>query len=300
VDDDRVTRQLNRAVLEAAGHAVTTAASGSEGLDEFRRQPCDLLLVDVWMPGMNGLELLGRLRAEKPDLKAVVLTADGTPETLLYAIAEQAYAFVKKPVTPALLVERVSEALAAPPGVRPIQVLSAKPEWIELLVPCDRATAGRIQEFMAQLDTDMPPAVRDSIGQAFHELLMNAVEWGGKFDPNRFVRIATLRTKRMILYRIQDPGEGFRFDRLDHSAVGNAPASPDAPPLEHVDVREQMGLRPGGFGLLMAQALVDELIYNERQNEVVFVKYLNGAGSAGTQSAAPSTSTGPPGPSSER
>jgi hypothetical protein len=46
-------------------------------------------------------------------------------------------------------------------------------------------------------------------------------------------------------------------------------------PLKHVDVREEMGLRPGGFGLLMARALVDELIYNQAQNEVVFIKYLD-------------------------
>ena len=83
-------------------------------------------------------------------------------------------------------------------------------------------------------------------------------------------RIAYLRTKRMVLYRIADPGPGFCFDELAHAAAWS-----DAPDgLEHVRVREEKGLRPGGFGLLLTRALVDELIYNQAQNEVVFVKYL--------------------------
>jgi hypothetical protein len=57
---------------------------------------------------------------------------------------------------------------------------------------------------------------------------------------------------------------------LEHAAI----AHPDDP-IEHVKVREEKGLRPGGFGLLMVRAKVDELVYNEKQNEVIFMKYLN-------------------------
>ena len=113
--------------------------------------------------------------------------------------------------------------------------------------------------------------VREPIGQAFHELLMNAIEWGGGLDPERHVRISYLRARRMLLYRISDPGRGFSFDALPHAAIGHA----EGAPIEHVGVREEMGLRPGGFGLLMTRALVDELIYNQAQNEVVFIKYLD-------------------------
>jgi anti-sigma regulatory factor (Ser/Thr protein kinase) len=109
------------------------------------------------------------------------------------------------------------------------------------------------------------------VGQAFHELLLNAVEWGGKLDPNRKVRISYLRARRMLMYRIADPGQGFQFAGLDHAAISHTPDEPTA----HDQVRQSKGLRPGGFGLLMTQANVDELVYNEKQNEVVFVKYLS-------------------------
>jgi anti-sigma regulatory factor (Ser/Thr protein kinase) len=161
--------------------------------------------------------------------------------------------------------------LAARAELRPIEVVSARPDWVELLVPCQRESAERIREFLAHLDSDLPDDVRTRVGQAFGELLMNAIEWGGKLDPSQSVRISYLRARRMLLYRIADPGQGFSFEGLAHSALAN----PDDRPTEHMQVRESKGLRPGGFGLLMTRQLVDELLYNEQQNEVVFVKYLD-------------------------
>jgi anti-sigma regulatory factor (Ser/Thr protein kinase) len=112
--------------------------------------------------------------------------------------------------------------------------------------------------------------VRESVGQAFRELLMNAIEWGGGLDPKRKVRIACIRARRMLLYRIQDPGPGFTPNNLPHAAISNDPDNPFA----HAEIRAEKNIRPGGFGLLMTKALVDELVYNEAHNEVVFVKYL--------------------------
>src|SRR5207244_11275767 len=114
----------------------------------------------------------------------------------------------------------------AMPSLRPIEVVSARSEWLELLVPCDLETAERIQSFIEKLDANLPQDVRDSIGQAFRELLMNAVEWGGRLDPNRTVRIACLRTKQMILYRIADPGPGFAPEKLEHARVSNSADEP--------------------------------------------------------------------------
>ena len=64
-----------------------------------------------------------------------------------------------------------------------------------------------------------PRRCAKSVAQAFRELLTNAIEWGGKLDPNRKVRISCVRAKRMLLYRIADPGEGFDIDALRHAAI---------------------------------------------------------------------------------
>jgi anti-sigma regulatory factor (Ser/Thr protein kinase) len=69
---------------------------------------------------------------------------------------------------------------------------------------------------------------------------------------------------------VKDPGTGFSFDNLAHAAVSN----PAESPFEHTEVREQKGMRPGGFGILMSRQLVDELLYNEAGNEVLLIKYV--------------------------
>ncbi len=271
VEDDRTTRHFLRAVLRKNGYSVSTSSDGALALRRLGKEPFDLMLVDVWLPKMTGLELLARLKDKPNRPKAVVMTSDGTPETMLKAVREQAYHYITKPVQPDELLKILKTALAAKPASLPIEVISAGPHWVELVVPCDRNAAERIQSFMAKLKTDLPSDVRESVGWVFRELLLNAIEWGGKLDPRRKVRISYLRAKRMLLYRITDPGKGFSFNNLDHSAVSN----PNDQPCDHIEIRQNKGMRPGGFGILMARAMVDELLYNEAQNEVVFVKYLD-------------------------
>jgi CheY-like chemotaxis protein/anti-sigma regulatory factor (Ser/Thr protein kinase) len=285
VDDDRVTRHVLRKVLTSAGFSLSVAKDGVEALKVMKNRRFDLLLLDVWMPRMNGLELLARLRRTKTRPRIIIMTSDEAPQTLLEAVREQAFRYVHKPVEALALLQTVREVLkaAAPP---PVDVISARPEWVELVVPCTREAAERIQTVMAQLDANLPTELRDSIGYAFRELLLNAVEWGGRLDPKRKVRIACLRTRRMLMYRIADPGAGFKIDDLPHAAIGQAPDDP----IAHVYVREEKGLRPGGFGLLMVRASVDELIYNEKRNEVVFVKYLDDGTASREASAATKSS----------
>lgn len=75
----------------------------------------------------------------------------------------------------------------------------------------------------------------------------------------------------MVLLQIRDAGPGFELDAVAHAAVNNPPEDP----LRHAELRSQMGLRPGGFGILLVKQIADDLIYNERGNEVAFVKYLD-------------------------
>jgi CheY-like chemotaxis protein/anti-sigma regulatory factor (Ser/Thr protein kinase) len=271
VDDDRATRHLTKSVLRAAGVTVVAASDGREALRRLARARFDLILLDVWMPRMTGLDVLERLRKRKAQPKVIMVTSDETPATLLEATRHHAHYFVKKPIEARSLVSLVKRVLrTAPPPA--IEVVSARPDWVEVVAPCTRAAAKRVQSVVAHMDAGLEPDTRDSVASAFRELLLNAVEWGGKLDPNRKVRIAYLRARRMLMYRIADPGKGFSMDALQHAAVGHTD------PLAHVDVREARGLRPGGFGLMMVRETADELLYNERRNEVVFVKYLDPQG----------------------
>jgi DNA-binding response OmpR family regulator len=272
VDDDRALRHVLATLLKEAGHFVESAGDGPEAVALLANDTFDIVLLDLGLPSMSGLEVLARARALPTPPLVVVMTADDTSETLLEAVRRQAYRYLRKPFAPNAIVAVVDEAIAkASAAALSIEVVSAKPEWLEIVAPCSLEMADRIQSFIMQLETDLPEPVRESVAQAFRELLTNAIEWGGKLDPNRKVRISYVRAKRMLLYRIADPGEGFDIDRLRHAAISN----PDDDPIRHLAVREEYGLRPGGFGLAMTRSLVDELIYNEARNEVICVKYLD-------------------------
>ena len=272
VDDDRAFRHAIATLLSDSGHAVMQASDGRQAQSLLSAHSFDLMLLDIGLPGMSGLDVLAGIRGMEKAPRVVIVTADDTPETLIQAVRGQADRYVRKPFAPSAIIEIVDDVVqTAPAAALPIEVVSARPEWVEIVAPCSLDVANRIHAFMMQLEAKLSDEVRDSIGQAFRELLCNAVEWGGKLDPTRQVRISCLRTRRMILYRIADPGEGFNIERLSHAAINN----PDDDPLQHALVREEKGLRPGGLGLAITRSLVDELIYNEARNEVVFVKYLD-------------------------
>ena len=272
VDDDGALRHAIAALLDQAGYRTAQARDGREALSKLQQEAVDLLLLDIGLPGMSGLDVLAQIRSRAAPPPVIMMTADDTPETLLQSFRAQAQRFIRKPFPPRRIVEIVSDVLAAPAlASLPIEVVSAVPEWVEIVAPCVLEVGERVREFVMQLDATLPVDVRESVAQAFRELLTNAIEWGGHLDPQRMVRISCIRTRRMLLYRIADPGEGFDISGLAHAAISN----PEDDPLAHDRVREAMGLRPGGLGLVLTRAFVDDVIYNEKRNEVVLVKYLD-------------------------
>ena len=269
-DDDATTRQMVVGVLKKNGYKVSTASDGISALRAMQKKKFDLVLLDIWMPKLTGLGILDKLRAEKKITKIIVMTTDKTSETALSALRGRVYQFLIKPLDADSLILMVESALSANPSAPPIEIISAKPHWIELLVPCEQSVVGRVQSFLLHMGNDLPPDVIEKVGYAFRELLNNAIEWGGRLDLNLKVRISYVRTKKMLMYRLDDPGPGFKMEELSHAAVNN----PEADPIAHMKAREEKGLRPGGLGLLLTQQMVDELVYNEARNSVVLVKYL--------------------------
>lgn len=270
VDDDPVVLKLLTTILETPERQVESARDGVEGLSRVEATPYDLIITDVQMPGMDGLALLERVNKIRPDAKVAVMTVANTPENVLRALRERAFTFFSKPFTVDGVRELVERALNSTACPDDIEVLSASEQWLSLRLRCKMETADRILQFLREMGTDLTPSERENIAVAFREILLNAIEHGGGKDPEKRVFITYIRTARSILYYVRDPGKGFSFDKLSHAAVSN----PESAPFEHAEIRERMGMRPGGFGLLMTRQLVDEMIYNEMGNEVLLIKYL--------------------------
>ena len=222
------------------------------------------------MPGMDGLTLLGHMRNRDANARIVVMTVKNTSAHILESLRHQATAYIAKPFDRDTLIGTLQNALSTTVDQGDITVISDKPNWISLEIRCKLTTAERLTQFMRELPSDLKPEEREQIAIAFRELLMNAIEHGGRLDPEKIVDLSYIRTARCIVYYIRDPGEGFSMDNLAHAAVANTPDDP----FHHVELREQTGTRPGGFGLLLTQSFADELIYSAKGNEVILIKYL--------------------------
>ena len=268
VDDERATREGLAKLLEHGGFTTATAGDAAAALKVLTEQPIDLMLLDVWLPGMNGLQLLAELRKAPARPKVMVMTADDTPETVLLTLRGDADQFIRKPIQPAALMELVKSTLATPATLPPIVVLSARPAWVELLVPCAPEVADRIQGFIMHIETDLAADVRETMGAVFRELLLDAMAWDGQLDANRKVRLAYLHAKRMLMYRIADARDGFRAGDLPQRTQA---AARDVPRTDNPITGPPL-MRPG---MTLARAWADELLINEARNEIVFVKYLD-------------------------
>jgi len=275
-EDELNTRKVYREVLESEGYEVIEVSDGIAALDVLKTQSVDVLLTDVLMPGIDGIELLERARTIQPGLRAIVMTGQKTNDAVIRAFRNRACDFLAKPFHLAELTESVRSALSRSPGNQ-IEIISDKVDWIELRVPCDLDAVEPIQKFLSQLQGNLSLETREAIGSVFREMLNNAIEHGGKLDRAKKVEVKCIRLKRAILYSIKDPGEGFDLGAIEHAAVAN----PANEPFRHMQVRQEKGMRPGGFGIMLASKAVDELIYNEKHNELIFVKYLDDETSSG-------------------
>ena len=270
VDDDPDVHSLLTKALQRPDRYLESAFNGVEGWTKLGASDWDLVITDVIMPGLDGMELLDLIHREKPTVPVVVMTVESTADKIVKAIRDNAYSWFRKPFTTAAVKEMVESALAGRRLDGDIEVISATVRWLELRLRCNRDAGMRALHFVDEMEPDLPESERESTALAFREILFNAMEHGGGNDPDVYVTITFIRADGALFFRVRDPGPGFSFERLSHAAVSN----PTGSPAEHVLNRMEQGMRPGGFGILLTRALVDELIYNEKGNEALLIKYL--------------------------
>jgi len=230
----------------------------------------DLILTGESTSGKDDLELLLKIRRLHPHTRLIVLTDKSTPADVIASMRESVFSYFSKPFSLAALAEMVQIATEGPCWDDGIEIVSATPSWLCLLVRCDSNSADRLLQFLHEVG-DLPEPERTDVATAFREMLLNAIEHGGRFNPEQYVEISYVRARHMVMCRVKDPGEGFSLEEIRHAAFANPPDEP----LRHAAYRDVQGLRPGGFGVMVARHLVDELIYGERGNDVLLVKYLD-------------------------
>jgi anti-sigma regulatory factor (Ser/Thr protein kinase)/ActR/RegA family two-component response regulator len=273
IDADEETRAVLANIFDAREWSIRHAANNRTALEMAQATHFDLIVTSENSSGKDDVELLRKLRMVRPHTRMIILTDESAPSYVIDSMREHAFSYFSKPFSRDALADMVHLATDWPCWDDGIEVVSATPEWIRLLVRCEVKTADRLIQFMHEI-AELPERESHAVAIGFREILLNAMEHGGKFRPDQYVQISYVRAKHMVLCRIKDPGEGFTLDEIQHAAIAN----PVDDPIRHATFRQEKGMRPGGYGILLAQKLVDELIYNEDGNEVLLVKYLNSDG----------------------
>jgi anti-sigma regulatory factor (Ser/Thr protein kinase)/ActR/RegA family two-component response regulator len=277
IDVDPEVRSMLQSVLDPAVWSVRHAPDNRAAFALAEASPFELIVTSDKTSGREDVELLRKIRRVRPHTRLIILTDQSVPSYVIDSMKERAFSYFSKPFSMNSLGEMIQSAIEGPCWDDGIEVLSATPQWIRLVARCDVTTADRLVQFLHEI-ADLPEAESNAVGTAFREMLLNAMEYGGKFRPDQWVEISYVRARHMVMCRVKDPGEGFSLDEIEHAAIAN----PDQDPIRHVTYRESKGLRPGGYGVLLAQKLVDELIYNEKGNEVLLVKYVDAAPAGAT------------------
>ena len=255
----------------ALGCPIAHAVGCADALHKIRTTPFSVVITNPETAIPEDLALLDEIRRIRPGVRVIILAPSGTSEELMVALRRDALLCLCAPFDMREIAHFAAQAVKADPATLGIDVLSAQRSWISVRMNCNMLNADRLMVFFSQLRQFLPEHPPEEMLMAFQEILSNAVEHGGRNDPSKLVEVAAVRTGRAFVFYVSDPGEGFPRAHLPHSALYNRPENP----MGHIEVREKSGMRPGGYGILLASGIVDELIYNETGNGVLLIKYLD-------------------------
>jgi anti-sigma regulatory factor (Ser/Thr protein kinase) len=257
--------------LSAAGLPMEYSAGHADALKRLRMRSFGVVITSPDSAIDEDLALLEEMRAIRPGVKCIVLAHQSTPSEIIAALRARVFACFTPPFDPHEIANLARSAASDSQWRDDIQVLSAKPGWVSVCVNCRLLTAERLLTFAKELTAQLPEGAREEMILALREILLNAMEHGAAFNPEQVTEVTAVRTARALVFHVRDPGSGFRRESLTHAAIAN----PSDDPAAHVVQRQEEGMRPGGYGLLLASGTVDELIYSDIGNEVLLIKYVD-------------------------
>jgi len=190
VDDENVVRDSLGKWFEEEGYSVDTANSAREALLKLPRQRWDLALIDIKMPGMDGLELHRKIREVDPNILVIIMTGYASVETAVQALKEGAYDYVMKPFDPDNLAHGVAKALDHRRAREENLRLRASLEEVQAveLIGQSRAMQGVLESIRTVAPTDTTVLIHGESGTG-KELVARAIH---NLSPRRFMPMVTI------------------------------------------------------------------------------------------------------------
>jgi DNA-binding response OmpR family regulator len=265
VEDHPEQAELVARILSTRDYESIVAPDGETALRLAREQTPDVVLLDLMLPDINGFDVCRRLRTDRATMliPVVMLTALNDVQHRVHGFRVGANAYVTKPYG----VDALFNAITVARQWRTSIEQRALHGEIHLELNSEINFLKDLNDFL-MLVCQSTPLANDQVvqlRQAVMEMAHNSIEWGNSHQSDRLVNITYRVHEDRLEIVVRDQGPGFDRSSLPHAAVPEDPFS-------HLDVREKLGLRAGGFGLLICQGMVDEMRYNDVGNEVTLIK----------------------------
>lgn len=256
VDDEEVVRRFLRVALESEGYRVEEAVCAEDGLARTEHDDFLMVITDVQMPGMSGLEMQRKLRESAPHLPVVVMTAYPTIERAIEAVRLGAVNFIAKPFGVTAVLHGVERAVTARRALRRnLDTLRLAHTEVRLKIPSTPEHVSGALHFITErtpLADLYPPDVVFQVRLAVDEALSNAFEHGNAEDPSKQIAVDVEVDAQQFRISIEDEGPGF-----DPGQV--------ADPLDPANLEK---LLDGGRGVFLMRCHMDGVEFNGRGNRV--------------------------------
>jgi DNA-binding response OmpR family regulator len=267
-DDDSVNEFLTE-LLRSEGYRVTAALDGSRGM-ACAKSPTDgpdAIVLDAMLPDLSGFEICHELKLHRETnlIPVLMLTALNDPASIRSGLRVGANRYLTKPVRPERLLAELQQAMEHRREMAERHTHTS----VELHLESDRGAREQLNDLLSELFVQTPLSDQEieRIHYAALEMIDNAAEWGNRKRKDQIVTISYEVRADALRLVITDEGPGFNPQDLPHAANDDDPGA-------HMPVREKMGLRVGGFGIMISRGMVDEFFYNEAGNQVTLVKYF--------------------------
>lgn len=270
VEDEADVRTVLCRLLEWEGYSVDSVADGAAAVAKVKAERPDAVVLDVMLPGMSGFDVCQELKFHRDTnlIPILMLTALSDRASRRRGLWVGANAYLTKPFDAADLMRALRRVLDHRRELTEHQVHTR----VELCMESDSQLREQLNDLLSELFLFTPLSEDEvhRIRYAVMEMTDNAIEWGNRRRSELTVSLAYEVTDRWVKIVITDQGDGFNPRRLPHAAAGDDPAA-------HLSIREQLGLRDGGFGIMISKGMVDEVQYNETGNQVTLVKRFSPA-----------------------
>ena len=267
VEDEHDTGNLLAEILRQRGFDPTVLTEGKPAVPWTRQHRPELILLDLMLPDIQGFQVCEDLKLDRETnpIPIIMVTALSQHEDRIHGLQVGANYYLTKPFSVEQLHRAIADVMAWKEG---LERRGTEGE-IHFRFQSDTQYLEELNHLLSSLFlfTRLSRTQIQQLAMAVRELCVNAIEWGHQKQLDRLVNVIYRIDPEKVTIIIRDEGPGFDPTNLPHAA------KPDDP-VSHFMVRETLGLREGGFGILLARGLVDDLQYNETGNEVRLVKHF--------------------------